>query len=452
MAVCAARHLFFTIFALLAMIPAFLPGTAFARGGNPRYAAIVMDADTGAILHQSNPDKTLHPASLAKMMTLLLVFEALDKGQLRLRDRIVVSNNAARAAPSKLDLKAGSTIRVEDAIYALVTKSANDVAIAVAEHIGGGSEARFAVMMNRKAQQIGMTHSRFVNASGLHNPRQVTTARDMAKLARYILTDYPQYYHYFGTRQFTYQGLTHRNHNRLMERYRGMDGFKTGYIGPSGFNLVASARRDGHRLIGVVFGGVSANSRNAQMATLLNSGFDSFESQALVASAAPRPGRKPFATTQVASAALSDISPAAASRDDDPQWRSNSAMMRGAAFSEMVGEGDYDPAASRRLETGMMAIAAVKGEKFDDGMGEDDGWSVQIGAFGSRAKTDRAIAQALQTLPAELAGEASPAIAPMKTRQGWIFRGRLTGLTQAQADQACAILHDCLPVAPQRPN
>ena len=447
MAVCAARRCFLGVFAILAMVSAFLPGSALARGGNPRYAAIVMDADTGAILHQSNADKVLHPASLAKIMTLLLTFEAIEKGELRLRDRVVVSRHAASVVPSKLDLKPGSSIRVEDAIYGLVTKSANDVAVALAEQIGGGSEAHFAVMMNRKAREIGMMHTNFVNASGLHNKRQVTSARDMAKLARYILTDYPQYYHYFGTRQFTYQGLTHRNHNRLMETYRGMDGFKTGYIGPSGFNLVASAKRGNHRLIGVVFGGVSANSRNAHMAALLDSGFDGLEQQVIMARAVPVPSRKPQAITQLASA-LSDVVPAAGDARDGARWHGEGRVMKGAAFSEMIGEGDSDPAVSKRLETGMMAIAALKGRPIEEN--EDEGrWAVQVGAFGSRAKTDRAIAQALQTLPSELAGEASPAIAPMKTRQGWLFRGRLTGLTQDQAAQVCTLLKDCLPVAPQ---
>lgn len=447
MAVRAVHHCFLGVFAIVAIVSAFLPGAAQARGGNPRYAAIVMDADTGAILHQSNADKVLHPASLAKIMTLLLTFEAIERGQLRLRDRVVVSRHAASVVPSKLDLKPGSAIRVEDAIYGLVTKSANDVAVALAEQIGGGSEAHFAVMMNRKAREIGMSRTHFANASGLHNKRQVTSARDMAKLAQYILTDYPQYYHYFATRQFTYQGLTHRNHNRLMETYRGMDGFKTGYIGPSGFNLVASAKRGNHRLIGVVFGGVSANSRNAHMAALLDSGFDRLEQQVIMARAVPVPPRKPQAATQLASV-LSDVVPAAGDARDGTRWHGEGRVMKGAAFSEMIGEGDSDPAVSKRLETGMMAIAALKGRPIEED--EDEGrWAVQVGAFGSRAKTDRAIAQALQTLPSELAGEASPAIAPMKTRQGWLFRGRLTGLTQDQATQVCSLLEDCLPVAPQ---
>ena len=460
MAIRAACRSFSGKLVLLALIATLIlpPGQAWAaRGGNPRYAAMIVDANTGTILHQSNADKSLYPASLTKIMTLLLAFEAIENGQLKLRDRIVISKAAAKAVPSKLDLKPGSSIRVEDAIYALVTKSANDIAIALAERIGGGSEAHFAVLMNRKAREIGMMRTNFTNASGLHNARQTTTARDMAKLARYVLNEYPQYYHYFSTRQFTYQGLTHRNHNRLMESYRGMDGFKTGYITQSGFNLVASARRGDQRLIGIVFGGVSANSRNAHMKALLDSGFDRLEQQVIMARAVPVPGRKPAEATEIASASsaamLNRIDPAASDSHDETGFRARR-VMKGAAFSEMIGEGDYDPAVSKRLETGLLAIAALKGDKglrnYADNSDEDEArWAVQVGTFGSRAKTDRAIAQALQTLPAELAGEASPAIAPMKTRQGWLFRGRLTGLTRDQAAQACGILKDCMPVAPQ---
>jgi len=238
-----------------------------------------------------------------------------------------------------------------------------------------------------------------------------------------------------------------------MEKYKGMDGFKTGYVAASGFNLMASARRGDRRLIGVVFGGRSAKSRNAHMATLLDSGFDRLEQQVIMARSIPVPSRKPVVPMQVA--ALDRISPRAGSVEDmhsDRRWAGSKVMMKSAAFSEMIGEGDYDPAVSRRFETGLMAIAALRGKHGArvSSMSEDSGrWAVQVGAFGSRARTDRAIAQALQTLPPELAGEVSPAIAPLKTRQGWLFRGRLTGLTRKQAGQACRILKDCLPVSPQ---
>jgi len=425
------------------------PASAAKKGGgsNPRYASIVMDADTGMILHERYADKTLHPASLAKIMTLLLTFEAIERGELSLRDRVVISRHAASMVPSKLDLPVGSSIRVEDAIYALVTKSANDVAVALAEKIGG-TESRFAQMMTQKSRAIGMSGTRFMNASGLHNQQQVTTARDMAKLAHYIITDYPGYYHYFSTKRFSYRGRSYHNHNRLMESYSGMDGFKTGYIGPSGFNLVASAKRNNHRLIGVVFGGQSAASRNAHMKKLLDDGFSQLNS-ILVAKIVPIPERKPAQAIQMAS-----LSPAAGV-EDMGTWAELNPMLQSQRFREMIGEGDYDPAETKRLETGLIAIAAVKGV-YDGPLIPRTGlaqrrsgdWSIQVGAFESRVKTDNIIKAAQKSLPAEFAS-ASPIIVPLKTKQGWVFRGRLSGFTKEEALRACNILKECLPVSPQ---
>jgi len=239
---------------------------------NPKYASLVMDADTGRILSQRYSTKSLHPASLTKMMTMLLMFEAIDRGETRKDSRIRISKHAASMVPSKLGLKVGSTIKVEHAIKALATKSANDIAAAMAEHLAG-SESRFANGMTTRARSIGMKKTRFKNASGLHHPSQVTTARDMAILARHILKRYPHHYKYFSTRSFSYRGKTYKNHNKLLATYRGMDGFKTGYINASGYNLVASASQNGRRLIGVVFGGRSGTTRNAHMAAIMDAGF-----------------------------------------------------------------------------------------------------------------------------------------------------------------------------------
>ncbi len=232
-----------------------------------RYASIVVDADSGRVLHASNPDRQRYPASLTKMMTLYMLFDAIDRGQLKLDQRLRVSRRAQGMAPSKLGLKRGQTIRVEDAILALITKSANDVAVVVAESIGD-TEIKFAKLMTEKAHAIGMRKTRFRNASGLPNRRQVSTARDMATLARRLIDDFPQFYHYFGTEKFRYQKRTYQNHNNLLTGYPGVDGIKTGYIRASGFNLVASTKRHGRRLIGVVFGGKSANSRDTHMRRL----------------------------------------------------------------------------------------------------------------------------------------------------------------------------------------
>lgn len=237
-----------------------------------KYASLVMDAETGRVLHAVNADTRNYPASLTKMMTLYLVFEALDKGRLSLDLGLDVSARAARQPASRLGLGKGTTISVGDAILALVTKSANDVATVIAENYSG-SERRFALVMTAKARSLGMSRTTFRNASGLPHRGQLTTARDMAILARRLLTDFPQYYHYFSTDTFHYDGVSHRNHNKLLASYEGTDGIKTGYIRASGFNLVASARRGGERLIGVVFGGDSPGARDRHMAKLLDKGF-----------------------------------------------------------------------------------------------------------------------------------------------------------------------------------
>ncbi len=447
--------------------------------GNPRYASIVMDADTGLILSESRANRSLHPASLTKMMTLLMTFEAIEKGELSMKDRVRISRHAANMVPSKLDLPVGSSIRVEDAIYSLVTKSANDVAVALAEHLGQ-SESNFAKMMTNRAHEIGMTRTVFRNASGLHNPRQISTARDMSKLARVIINRYPSYYRYFSTKNFTYRGKTYRNHNRLMARYDGMDGMKTGYVQASGFNLVSSAVRNNRRLIGVVFGGRTSKSRNAHMAKLMDRGFAKMNDIRVANIKVPLPPRKPGIL--VALQTLNDMKPASGAEAGDTKWASLNSSLQNGVFSRLIGEGDSDPVASKRIETGLMAIAAHKGEKIPEkymqivsidsdktaltpfksdiqkqahssakkkGPTINGPWAIQVGAFASRAKTDRVISNALKNLPSELT-EANPMIAPLSTDTGWVFRGRLSGYTRDQALQACSYLQDCLPIAPKK--
>ena len=258
----------------LAAVPlaaAFLLGLA-ATPVQAKYASLIMDAETGRVLHAVNADTRNYPASLTKMMTLYMVFEALDKGRLSLDRRFKVSARAARQPSSKLGLGKGTTISVGDAILALVTKSANDVATVIAENISG-SERRFALVMTAKARRLGMKRTTFRNASGLPHRGQLSTARDMATLAQRLLSDFPTYYHYFSTSSFHFDGVAHRNHNKLLSSYDGADGIKTGYIRASGFNLVVSAKRGDSRLIGVVFGGDSPRARDRHMAKLLDKGF-----------------------------------------------------------------------------------------------------------------------------------------------------------------------------------
>ena len=243
-----------------------------AAFADDRYAAIVLDASTNEVLHADQPDAQRYPASLTKMMTLYVLFDELEQGRIRLSDRIVASRRAQAQPPSRLGIRAGDSISVEDAIEALVTRSANDVAVMVAERLDG-SESRFASRMTQKARALGMRDTRYSNASGLPDPNQVTTARDVLTLSQALLRDHPNQYRYFQTASFSWRNVYSRNHNGLLGRVEGVDGIKTGYTRASGFNLASSAQRDGHRIFAVVLGGESAASRDAQMAYLIDNAF-----------------------------------------------------------------------------------------------------------------------------------------------------------------------------------
>lgn len=235
---------------------------------NPRYAAIVFDANSGETLFARHADATRYPASLTKIMTLYVLFEELEAGRFTLSTRLPVSANAARQPPSKLGVRAGTSIKVEDAIRALTTKSANDVSVVVAEAVSGSVQA-FAARMNRTAQALGMHGTTFRNPHGLPNSGQVTTARDMVLLARAVHDRFPSYYEFFSVTSFTYRGTRYRNHNRLLGAVRGVDGIKTGYTRASGYNLVTNVERDGRHIIAVVLGGRTGASRNAHMRDLI---------------------------------------------------------------------------------------------------------------------------------------------------------------------------------------
>ncbi|MEL7128064.1 MAG: D-alanyl-D-alanine carboxypeptidase family protein [Pseudomonadota bacterium] len=241
-----------------------------------RYASIVVNTDTDEVLHARFADDTRFPASLTKVMTLYMLFDAIKAGDIGLTEQLPVSRVADRQPASDLGVRAGSTISVEDAIYALVTKSANDVAVVVAERIGG-TEERFAALMTVKARHLGLEHTRFYNASGLPDNRQVTTARDMARLAEAVLDDHGDYYHYFSNRRFTWGRTTYKNHNRLLESVQGVDGIKTGYTRASGFNLMASAERDGQRIVAIMLGGNTARARNSHVAQLIEAAYTALE-------------------------------------------------------------------------------------------------------------------------------------------------------------------------------
>jgi D-alanyl-D-alanine carboxypeptidase len=258
----------FTVFTLVAGANSAAAGIRYATNES-KYAAIVEDAKTGEVLYAKNADSNRYPASITKIMTLYLAFDALSAGRLKTTDLITVSSHAASMAPSHLGLRPGATITVDDAIRAITVKSANDMAVALAEKVGG-SEGRFATLMTLRAQELGMSGTHYVNASGLPDARQITTARDIATLSRAVMRDFPQYYSYFSLHEFTYHGETMVKHGLLGK----LDGLKTGFTNASGFNLAATAAVNNNRLIAVMMGGNTAAARDRHVEALLNTGFE----------------------------------------------------------------------------------------------------------------------------------------------------------------------------------
>ncbi len=287
----------------IASVAFAFPGFAASTYANPKYSGIVVDAKTGKILYGEDADELRYPASLTKMMTLYLTFEALEAGRISKSTQIPFSKNASAEPPSKLGVRAGQSITVEQAILSLVTRSANDASTALGEYLGG-SEQRFARMMTNKARALGMTRTTYRNANGLPNPEQRTTARDQARLGLALRQHFPQYYDYFSTRSFRFGKQTIGNHNRLLGNVRGVDGIKTGYTRASGFNLVTSAQLDGRSIVAVVMGGTSGASRDAQMRRLVAKYMPDASRRGngnLIAETKPTP--VPAEETQVAAAA-----------------------------------------------------------------------------------------------------------------------------------------------------
>ena len=287
---------------------------ARAEDYSPPSASIVVDGNTGAVLQASNPDATRHPASLTKIMTLYLLFERLDAGKIKLDTPLKVSDHAADQDPTKLDLKPGQTIPVEDAIKGVVTRSANDAAVVIAESLGG-SESEFAKLMTQKAHALGMSRTTYVNASGLPDDDQITTARDQALLGRAIQDRFPNYYKYFSLPAFVYHGVAIRNHDHLLGQVQGVDGIKTGFTRASGFNLVTSVHRDGRYVVAVVLGGRSSFQRDAHMRELIGAHIKEASLQhtapAIAEHTAPRDEPQQATVTKASTVSRADPTPTA---------------------------------------------------------------------------------------------------------------------------------------------
>ena len=379
-----------------------------------KYAAIVIEEASGRVFFARNADSLRYPASLTKIMTLYLLFEDIAAGHLTLESRIPVSKVAAGRSPSKLYLKPGQSISAEQAIYALVTKSANDVATAVAEKLGG-SERAFAKRMTRKARALGMSRTTFRNASGLPHSKQRSTARDMARLAIAMRRDFPQYFKYFSTKSFNWKGRKFSNHNKLLNKFNGTDGIKTGYINASGFNLVATVTRNNVKLIGVVFGGKTSRSRDAHMMDILERQFKRIK---------PAQARQQLAAlpTKLPTSAPTRVS-------DTPETIPQPKQITVKRLADtMVAD-----------ETPEFLDIATIAAKLTIAPDDQSHWSVQIGNFAQRVNAHKAAIRARRMADAVLG--MTPANLTLVNRGEMpLWRVRFNDLDEGQARSACAAL------------
>jgi D-alanyl-D-alanine carboxypeptidase len=456
---------------------------ASADSSNPRYAAIVVDANSGATLRQASADGLRHPASLTKIMTLYLLFERIEAGKLKLNTPLSVSEEAAAQSPTKLGLNAGQIIMVEDAIKALITKSANDAAVVIAEAIAG-SEDEFAKLMTRKARTLGMSRTVYRNASGLPDDEQVTTARDQARLGIAIQQRFPRYYRYFSTVNFTYRGNTMRNHNHLLGRVDGVDGIKTGYTHASGFNLVTSVRRGARHIVAVVLGGHSGAQRDAHMRDLIDRHIveASVKRPALkIAQASSTQASKPAEPTanprSVAAAVIpapadttAAITPRLAPGSHDPinptsvktvpikAAASPFLMPQLTAFAPApeMAPAQTDTGPSSAVSEARSSIAGappviVSTTKHMSAMGTiteppvarpprhvtvPSGWAIQVGAFEQEGEAKQRLTTA-RNKAADLLGAAGPYTERTSKGDKIYYRARFSGLDRTQAEAVC---------------
>jgi D-alanyl-D-alanine carboxypeptidase len=400
------------LFAALAAVALSAARPAFAG-----YAALVIDAETGEIIEASDATTPWYPASLTKMMTVYLAFEKLAAGQLTLDEKLKVSRHAAGQQPTKLGLDPDEIITVKQAILATIVRSANDAAVVLAERIGG-TERYFAVLMSEKARALGMTQTQFWNASGLPHDKQTTTARDMALLGQALLHDFPEYYHFFDTRSISYNGRSLSTYNGILGSYAGADGIKTGFTCGSGYNLVASAVRDGRRLIGVVLGGKTRAGRNSEMVKLLDRAF----------------GAKTEGETQL----VADLVPQAEGEGDGGPSRVLSSTECVATSSEPV-----------------LLKGPVKSKSAAVKPGTLPGWGIVFGSFPQEDKARSVVKQAQKQLASVL--KSGRAVVVQRDWEGITsFRSVIVGLDRDQAGAACKHMWAtgayCLALSPEALN
>jgi len=371
-----------------------------ATNASARYASIVIDHDSGKVLHAVNPDSRNYPASLTKMMTVYLAFEAVRSGKLRMNQPLKVSLQAQNARPTKINLKEGTTITLRQAILAVVKKSANDAAVVIGEAIAGDEE-KFSRQMTRRARALGMKRTIFRNASGLPNKRQLSSARDMAILAQHLIRDFPKRYALFATSMFEFEGKQYYNHNMLLATYPGADGLKTGYTRDSGYNLAVSVKRGTRRIIGIVFGGKTAKARNRHMRRLLDRAFAKIGPTTL----------------------------------PDDRLAQNTVLA--------------PTARPKRLAS--LGLALVSRKKTSNVPAFNKPWGIQVGAFSGKKPAHKAARKAARQIKKGYR-KVEVVIAPARSGDSLIYRARLVGLSQSSATKACRQLRrkklNCIPVPP----
>ncbi|MEL6584523.1 MAG: D-alanyl-D-alanine carboxypeptidase family protein [Pseudomonadota bacterium] len=412
------------------LIIAFAAACLFAAIESPAraapYAAVVMDARTGEILHSRSADRPLHPASLTKMMTLYIAFEAISNGEIGLDQRVKISRNAAAEPPSRLGLRSGQRISMRYLLRAAALKSANDAATAIGEAISGSEEA-FTRRMTETARRMGMVNTNFRNAHGLTQRGHTSTARDMALLSRHVIYDYPQYYNLFGATSRHVGSTTLRNTNRrLLQAYRGADGIKTGFTNAAGYNLSASARRGNERIIAVVFGGQSSDWRYRRVVQLLNMGFERAPSQARLV----RPRM---------------IEIGAVSASFRPQRRSAPGELQFASAARFVGQAFISPAnaapAAARPTPIRPDSEAAPVTTFRPNARGGGAWGVQLGAYNARRSAEQILrnTQSIEIAPLQ---SGLIKVEPTQVRGVELFEAKVVGLTEMQAATACAALQE----------
>jgi D-alanyl-D-alanine carboxypeptidase len=423
------------VIATTALTPSLMAAPPVAQSSDTKYAAIVVDAASGEVLFQRFADQRRYPASITKVMTLYLVFEALESGKVKLNDTLVISPRAAAAPPSKLGLAAGQTISLDDAMRATAVRSANDMAIALAEHVAR-SEGDFTNRMTAKARELGMQNTRFTTANGLPDSRQTTTASDLAILSRAVMRDYPQYYRYLGLHDWHFNGRDYRNTNGLLNTSKGYDGIKTGFTNASGYNLAASSVRDGKRLITIVMGGRSTASRNAHVAELMDTGF---EIERRRQNGEPIQMAQAFFEQRGFGISTEPAPVAYASADNAGQpYTASASFVSGNPPADLPTE--VTPAPSARATAAptpsRRAASTPSGR-----------WAVQVGAF----RDEGTARDWLKDVSRRFRSEFRNANQDVQTANGW-YRSRFTGLTETAAEGACKTLSErrvtCMVVRP----